>query len=86
MYFIQYTARHLHTWHINMREEFKRVHGKLKTAKVMYEGLMRIFSSLQCGDEPPSKVTYFDSAIDKTVQKAWVEQKNIGCDQRNTGE
>ena len=75
MHFIQCTVQHLQAWHIKRREEFRRTHGKLKTAKVVYEALMRIFSSLRCGDAPPSKLSYFDSDIDKEVQKAWVDQK-----------
>lgn len=48
---------------------------------VVYEGFMHILISLRCGDSPPSKVAYFESDIDKGVQKAWIGQREIGWDQ-----
>ena len=81
IHFIQCTAKHLQAGHIKRREEFKRAHGKLKTAKVVYQAMMRIFNSLRCGDAPPSVLSYFASDIDIEVQKAWTEQKKIGWDQ-----
>ena len=42
---------------------------------------MRIFSALRCGDSPPSCVTHFESELDKRVQMAWKEQREIGWDQ-----
>ena len=73
MNFIQCTARHLQAGHIKRREEFRQVHKKLRTAKVIYEGFMRIFSALRCGDSPPSRVTHFESELDDKVQRAWKE-------------
>lgn len=61
-----------------MREEFRRSHGKIYTAKVIYEAMMKIFSSLRCGDAIPSIESNFDTAIDIEVQKAWAEQKKLG--------
>ena len=57
--------------------EFKHTHGKLRTAKAIYEGFMRIFISLRCGDAPPSTITHFDSAIDKIVQKAGPTRRRL---------
>lgn len=42
IYFIQCTARHLQEGNIKQYEEFKMVHGKLRTAKVIYEVFLRI--------------------------------------------
>ena len=81
MHFIQCQAPHLHASHIKRREEFRRVHGKLKTEKVIYERFMRIFISLRMGDAPPSPATHYDSALDMMVQRAWDEQRDIGWDQ-----
>lgn len=81
MHFIQCTAKHLQYGRVKWREEFKQPHGKLKSAKFIYEGFMCIFISLRCGDSPPSNITYIDSAIDKMVQKAWLDQLEIGWDQ-----
>ena len=81
MHFIQCTDRHLQAGHIKRREEFKQIHKKLRTAKVIYEGFMRMFSALRCGDSPPSRVTYFESELDERVQLAWRDQRKIGWDQ-----
>ena len=81
IHFIQCTARHLQAGHIKRREEFRQVHKKLRTAKVIYEGFMRILSALRCGDSPPSKVTHFESELDDKVQMAWKEQRKIGWNQ-----
>jgi len=80
MHFIQCTARNLQAGYIKRREEFKRVHCKLKTARVIFEVFMIICISLRCGDAQPSRVTHFDSDLDKVVQKAWEEQWEIGWD------
>ena len=85
MHFIQCTARHLQVGYIKRRREFKHTHGKLRTAKVIYEGFMHNFIPLRRGGTPPSNVTHFDSKIDKLVQRAWEEQKAIGWDQMLKG-
>ena len=81
MHFIQCTAGHLQTGYMKRREEFKIGNEKLRTAKVIYEGFVRIFSSLQCSNTPPSKVIYFESDLDELLQRDWVEQREIGWDQ-----
>ena len=79
-HFIQCTVRHLQAGHIKRRGEFKKTHGKLCIVKVTYDGFMRIFISLRCGDAPLSNVTYFESDLDKMVQHAWMEQREIEWD------
>jgi len=81
MYFIQCTSRHLQAGHIKRRGDFRKTYGKLRTAKVIYEDFMRIFISLRSGDAPTSHVTYFESDLDKTVRREWIEQRKIGWDQ-----
>jgi len=61
---IQCSATNIQAGQIKRRGEFKKTHGKLRTVKVIYEGFMRIFISLRCGDAPPSNVTYAESDID----------------------
>ena len=74
-------ATHLQASHIKGREGFQQTHGKVKTAKVIYDAFMRICISLRLGDAPPSSVTHFDSAIDRMVQQALDAQRAIGWDQ-----
>jgi len=81
MYFIQCKATYLKAIHIKRREEFRQIHGKLKTAKIIHEGFMRIFISLRIGDVPPSSVTHYDSGLDRMLQLDWDTQRATGWDQ-----
>ena len=73
MHFIQCTTRHLQAGHIKRRGELNHIHGKLCKANVIYDGFMRIFILLRCGDTSSSTVTHFDLAIDKLVERDWEE-------------
>ena len=67
-----------HTKHQIM---FKADHDKIRTAKVIYDTIMSIISSLRHGTKTPKIITYFDSGIDRMVNEAWEEQRAIGWDQ-----
>ena len=60
---------------------FKAAHDNIRTAKVIYDAIMSIFSSLRHGTNAPTIITHFDSGIDRLVNEAWEEQRAIGWDQ-----
>ena len=48
---------------------------------MLYIALQSIFDFLRGGGEEPKLALYYDSAFDRTLTKAWREQKAIGWDQ-----
>ena len=60
------------------RAEFRQVHNKLRTTKVIYKDLIRIYFSLRYGDSPPSIMTHFESDLDERLQMALRDHRKIG--------
>ena len=54
-----------------------KTHGKIRTAKVIYDALLNIILSLKNASEPILQ-THFDSEIEQQLQLAWEDQRKIG--------
>ena len=81
IYFIQYKASHSQERHNTRYTELRRVHRRLKSDKVIYEGLLRIMCIIWCEEALPSNIIHFDSVLDEIMHLAWAEQRAIGWDQ-----
>ena len=71
----------LENGHIEHQIISRVAHGKIRTAKVIYDAIMSILSFLRHVTKSPKIIKHFNSGIYQMVNEVWEEQQAIGWDQ-----